>query len=107
MPREAFAPFRLPYERRQPSRSFVAVLLALDELGRGYTGEIAERAGMGTSSRPGSAVHVLQRLYRQYLVDREREEGDPHELGRPLRTYYTPTPAGRELAAKLRKAGAA
>jgi DNA-binding MarR family transcriptional regulator len=104
MPREAaFAPFRLPYERKHPSRSFVAVLLALDELGYSYSYEISKRTGVDEHA----TARLLARMYRQYLVDREREDADPHELGRPLRTYYAPAQAGRELAEQLRESSEA
>jgi DNA-binding PadR family transcriptional regulator len=85
------------------SRSSTVVLLVLDKLERAYTAEIAVHAGIA----PDGVGRLLQRMHQQWLVDREREDGNPRELGRPLRTYYTLTEPGRVLAAKLREDGAA
>jgi DNA-binding MarR family transcriptional regulator len=80
------------------TQSAVAVLLVVAKLERAYTAEIAEHAGIA----PVGTLRLLRRLHQLWLVDREQEEGDPHELGRTLRVYYTLTEPGRLVVTKLR-----
>lgn len=80
-----------------PSRSFCAVLGALEEMQRGYVAELVAASGV---DRAGT-TRLLSRLHRLALADRETEEGDPRELGRARRIYYAITPLGSDLAGQL------
>lgn len=85
-----------PHVTKTPSPSFVAILCALAELDEGerYTRVISERTGVDH----GTASRVLRRMVRIELADRYTEPEPAWRLGRPPRTYYTLTAAGKELA---------
>jgi PadR family transcriptional regulator PadR len=45
----------------------------------------------------GTIYPLLHRLVDAGVVDRNTEDGDPFDLGRPLRIYYTLTSRGRDF----------
>lgn len=91
-----------PHVPKAPSASFVAVLLALDELGRSYAYELGRRSGVDN----GGVIRLLVRMRRLELVDLEPRSLGAASRGLP-RKYYRITKAGRGLAGQLREAGAA
>jgi DNA-binding MarR family transcriptional regulator len=60
-----------------------------------YGREICKRTGLES----GTVSPMLVRLHGKGLVNRRREQDDG-DLGRPLRTYYSLTPAGVEATIK-------
>jgi PadR family transcriptional regulator, regulatory protein PadR len=53
-----------------------------------------------TSLKSGSLYPILMRLEAAGWVSSEWEEGDPADLGRPRRRYYSITPVGARKARK-------
>src|SRR5690242_9869621 len=78
--------------RRMTLETLLVLRVLWDRLpgGSAYGKELADETGVA----PDSIYPMLQRLQRYGWVERVREDGDPAELGRPLRFYYHLTSEG-------------
>jgi PadR family transcriptional regulator len=62
--------------------------------GQRYGLEIAKAVGL----KSGVLYPALHRLYEAGWLEREDEQVDPHEIGRPSRKLYRLTPLGQTCA---------
>ena len=91
---------RVPQELYQPEISILqyAVKLADESQGsqRFYGMQVAHlMESTADPIRSGGIYKLLGRLEKWAYLDAEREQVDPSNVGRPIRTYYMVTAAGR------------
>lgn len=77
----------------------VMVLSALDSLSKPACGaDVIKETGLMS----GTVYPLLIKLKGSGLLNSTKEKGDPSELGRPLKTFFTLTKLGRSKGHRIR-----